>query len=87
MTNEQRIELITECLTKAFNPSQLTVIDESHKHVGHEGAKSGLGHFRLRIAADSFENANELQVHRLIYNALGSLMTTDIHALSIELIS
>lgn len=86
MTNEQRIELITECLTNAFNPSQLSVIDESHKHVGHAGAKSGMGHFKLRIAAEALATKTPLQAHRLIYDALGSLMTTDIHALSIELI-
>lgn len=87
MTNEKRVELITNCLTKAFKPTHLTVIDESHKHVGHKGAQSGLGHFKLCIAADNFTGKSELQIHRLIYNALGSLMTTDIHALSIDILN
>lgn len=86
MTNEQRILTIEDKLTHAFQPTQLSVIDESHKHVGHAGAKSGRGHFKIRIAADCFNGKNELQVHRAIYKALDDLMTTDIHALSIELI-
>lgn len=85
MTNEQRVAVITERLTAAFTPSQLNVIDESHKHVGHAGAKTGLGHFKVCIRAAQFSGKSELTVHRMIYAALGDLMKTDIHALSIDI--
>jgi BolA protein len=85
MTNEQRITAITEKLETAFQPSLLEVIDESHKHIGHEGAKTGMGHFKVRINATSLNNLSEIKAHRAIYTSLDSLMKTDIHALSIEL--
>jgi BolA protein len=87
MSNNSRIKLIEERLTANFNPTRLEVIDESHKHIGHEGAKSGLGHFKVCIAANAFSEKSEIQIHRMIYATLGDLMKTDIHALSIEIIN
>lgn len=81
--NKQRIEQIKQRLTEALNPSELEVIDESHLHVGHAGAKGGLGHFALSIEADAFNGKNPLEKHRMIYDALGNLMQSDIHALRI----
>ena len=80
----ERVKLITERLSEAFSPNELEVIDESHLHAGHPGARSGLGHFRVRIVSEQFAGVRKIQAHRLIYDALGSLMTTDIHALSID---
>ena len=84
MTNEQRITLIQTKLENTFQPELLTVIDESHKHVGHEGAKDGRGHFKVIINADAFNDCTPITAHRMIYEALDDLMKTDIHALSIE---
>lgn len=81
---EQRAERIRALLEQALSPERLEVIDESHLHVGHPGARDGRGHFRVRIAAASLEGLNRLQCHRRIYAALGDMMQTDIHALSIE---
>jgi len=80
----QRIEQIRASLTAALKPAELVVTDESHKHIGHEGAKSGKGHFHVRIVSEQFHNLSLLRRHRLIYTAIGDLMDTDIHALSIE---
>jgi BolA family transcriptional regulator, general stress-responsive regulator len=79
-----RVELIRERLTAALNPSSCEVIDESHKHAGHVGARDGRGHFRVHIVSDRFAGLNRIACHRLVYEALGELMTTDVHALSIE---
>lgn len=65
-------------------PQQLELIDESHKHAGHEGARDGRGHFRVRIVSDQFAAKAPLARHRLVYAAVGDLMNTDIHALAIE---
>ena len=83
--NERRIELIRERLTEHLEPSFLEIIDESHLHVGHAGAKDGRGHFRVRIGSHKFEDLRPIQCHRLVYDAVGDLMQSDIHALSIEL--
>jgi BolA protein len=52
-------------------------------HVGHAGAKSG-GHFKLIIISEHFKNKSLIERHRIIYDALGALMKTEIHALSIK---
>ena len=83
MTNN-RVERIESLLREAFSPDELLVKDQSHLHAGHEGAKGGLGHFDVRIVADAFGSCTRIQCHRLIYEALGQMMTTDIHALSIQ---
>lgn len=79
-----RREAIRERLEQAFAPLLLEVVDESHKHAGHEGARDGRGHFAVRIVSASFEGQPLLARHRLVYEALGSLMHTDIHALSLK---
>ena len=75
---------IRECLGQALSPIELDVVDDSHRHAGHAGAADGRGHFSVRIVADSFRGQAPLARHRAVYAALGDLMTTDIHALSIE---
>jgi BolA protein len=79
-----RVEAIRDCIEQALDPERLEIVDESHLHIGHAGAQDGRGHFRIRIAASSLEGLSRLQRHRRIYAALGTLMETDIHALSIE---
>lgn len=80
----ERIDMIREKLTAALSPTQLDIIDESHLHVGHPGARSGGGHFAATIVSESFEGKNMLARHRMVYDALGNAMQTDIHALSIK---
>lgn len=80
---QPRIETLRSRLRQAFQPQVLELIDESHLHAGHEGAKGGRGHYRLHIVARSFEGLRPLARHQLVYKALGELMQTDIHALSI----
>jgi BolA protein len=81
--SEQRIALIRERLTAVFAPQRLEIFDESHKHVGHAQA-GGAGHFAVEIVATAFAGKNPLQRHRLVYDALGDAMNTEIHALSIK---
>lgn len=80
-----RVSVIRDRLTSALQPTSLEVIDESHLHAGHAGARDGRGHFRVRIASPRFAGLPALARHRLIYEALGELMETDIHALSVEI--
>jgi BolA protein len=78
-----RLNMIRTRLTQEFAPAELDVVDDSHLHAGHVGAKDGRGHFRVRIVAEQFRSVKPIQRHRMIFDALGSLMETDIHALSI----
>ncbi len=79
-----RITRMREALARELSPSHLNIEDESHRHKGHAGAADGRGHFRVQIVAAAFENKMPLARHRLVYAALGDMMTTDIHALSID---
>lgn len=84
MQATDRLVMIRQRLTEALAPKELEITDESHKHVGHEGAKSGGGHFTVRIVSDDFEGKRLLERHRMVYQALGAAMQSDIHALSIQ---
>lgn len=88
MTNRsaaERIALMETRLRDALAPRELVVEDEGHLHAGHAGARDGRGHFHVRIAADRFRGLSPVARHRLVYDALGDLLTTDIHALRLSL--
>ena len=84
MNTEQRMTEMRGRLQSVFDPLQLELVDEGHLHVGHAGAKDGRGHFRLKIISERFAGQNMIQRHRMVYQAMGDLMETDIHALTID---
>lgn len=67
-----------------LEPETIEIGDDSALHAGHEGARNGGGHYNLTIVSPQFEGLLTIKRHRLIYNALGDLMQTRIHALSIK---
>ena len=80
----ERVARIEAKLTEAFAPSHLLVKDQSHLHAGHAGAQDGKGHFDVAIVSEAFAGKRPLARHRLIFDALGAMMETDIHALKIN---
>lgn len=68
----------------ALQPESIEIADESGQHIGHEGARAGGGHYQLLIVSPRFEGLPLQQRHRLIYQALGPMMKTEIHALAIR---
>ena len=80
LTTEQEIERRLAVLA----PESLQILDESGKHVGHEGAKGGGGHYTLTIVSRHFAGRTAQARHRMIYEALGTLMKKEIHALAIK---
>lgn len=78
-----RVERIRAALQAAFQPQALEVVDDSHKHAGHAGARDGRGHFAVKIVSPAFAGMAPLARHRAVYAALGEMMQTDIHALQI----
>ena len=83
MSND-RVDRIEAILRQTFSPSKLQIKDQSHLHAGHAGAKDGRGHYEVTIVAEAFADKRPLARHRMIYDALGTLMETDIHALRIN---
>ena len=82
--NPERVERIRALLVEALAPDSIAVSDDSHKHAGHAGARGGQGHFSVEIVSAAFAGKLPLARHRLVYAALGEMMQTDIHALSIR---
>ncbi len=72
-------------LTHALSPSYLSITDDSAQHLGHAGY-DGLGesHFTVELASPAFAPLSRVARQRLVYDALGDLMTTRIHALVIK---
>lgn len=81
MTN--RIATMKQKLA-ALHPLKLDIVDESHKHAGHAGARSGGGHYLLQIISTDFVGKSKMARHRMIYSALADMMERDIHALTID---
>lgn len=67
----------------ALSPESVEILDESGQHAGHAGAAGG-GHYQLVIVSEQFADKPAQQRHRMVYEALGSLMKKDIHALAIR---
>jgi len=68
----------------ALDPESIELRDESAAHAGHEGARGGGGHFRLKIVSHRFSGMEKRERHRIVYAALGTLMHREIHALAID---
>ena len=74
---------IERALRAAFSPLSLEVHDDSHKHIGHPGAREGR-HFSVMIVSERFAGASRVARHRLVYDALRQLIPEGIHALAID---
>lgn len=81
--NLDRVAAIRQRLVSALAPTALEIVDDSKRHAGHAGARDGRGHFNVSIVSERFVGAKRLERHRMVYAALGELMQTDIHALSV----
>lgn len=76
------VALLTERLA-ALQPLRLDIVDDSHRHAGHAGAKEG-GHYQVAIVSAAFAGKTTMARHRLVYEAVGDLMRGRIHALVIN---
>ena len=67
---------ISAKLLQNFSSAALEVIDESHQHAGHSGARSdGESHFRGKSRVDQ---------HRMVNAALAEELKERVHALAIQ---
>lgn len=77
------VERIEELLREAFMPTHLEVIDESHLHAGHAGARpGGESHFRVVVVTDRFQGIGRVQRQQRVYGALDEVIKGGVHALS-----
>ena len=83
---ERRAHIETK-LRLALEAIHVEVVDESHLHAGHAGARSGGGHFRATIVSERFEGLSKLEAQRLVYGVLADEMGGEIHALSMTTVT
>ncbi|WP_374674298.1 BolA family protein [Ideonella sp.] len=74
---------VEACLRERLQPEELQVNDDSAAHAGHAGAREG-SHLSVRIVSARFAGLGRVARHRLVYDALSTLMPQGIHALAID---
>jgi BolA protein len=79
---------IKEKLLEAFAPSQLSIVNESHKHAGHAAMKdyafTGETHFAVTIVSDSFAGRSRVDRHRMVHEVLAEELAGPVHALAVK---
>ena len=71
-------------LTEALAPARLAIIDESHRHAGHAGARpEGETHFRIEIVSEKFAGLSRVERQRLVHKVLATELAARVHALSL----
>jgi stress-induced morphogen len=81
-----RQERIVDILSKALEPSSLSVMNESHKHKGHAGDDgTGETHFHIEMVSQRFEGLSRIACQRMVYDLLEAELQTGLHALSLRL--
>ena len=77
-------DTIRRKLTERFAPTRLEVEDQSHLHIGHEGARpGGETHFAVTIACTAFIGQSRVARQRLVYDTLADELASRVHALSL----
>lgn len=89
MTEATRKSMMEAELRAAFRPSELDIVDESHKHQGHTGitTDSRETHLRIRIVSEKFQGLSTVEAHRLVYGTLQPFFNSGLHALSLTALS
>ena len=81
-------ETIRAKLTDRFSPTRLVILDESHRHAGHAGARpEGETHFAVTIVAPAFVGLSRVARQRLVYQTLADELATRVHALSLTTVA
>jgi BolA protein len=83
MSAASEIETLLRERLAALAPTHFEFADDSHRHAGHAGAREG-GHYRIVLVSAAFAGKNTVARHRLVFDLLGDLMRTRIHALGIK---
>ena len=78
-------ETMRRKLTDRFAPTRLEIVDESHRHAGHAGARpGGESHFTVTIVSDAFTGLSRVMRQRLVYETLAEELRGPVHALALS---
>ena len=84
MEKLDRARAIEDALRLKLEAEHVAVIDQSSLHESHLGTQNGGGHFQILVVSEHFRGLSRLAAQRVVYKALGELMETEIHALSMR---
>jgi BolA protein len=77
--------VIENKLAEGLRPRRLSIVDESHKHAGHAGARAGgESHFRVEVVSAAFAGLTRVARQRLVYGLLAEELKGPIHALALS---
>ncbi|MET0606276.1 MAG: BolA family protein [Beijerinckiaceae bacterium] len=80
-----RQDRIAAALQTGLQPTSLSVIDESHQHAGHAGARpGGETHYRVQVTSEAFAGKSRIERHRLVNALLKDEFDGGLHALAIH---
>ncbi len=72
-------------LRAGLAPHLVDIVDESHKHAGHMGARpEGETHFRVLVVADAFAGQSRVARQRLVFDVLAEELAGPVHALALR---
>lgn len=72
-------------LASALEPLRLEIIDDSHRHAGHAGAREGgESHFTVEVVSGAFEGMSRVARQRLVYDLLKDELAGPVHALALR---
>ena len=78
-------DIIIKKLARSFAPERLQVVDDSHRHAGHAGARpGGETHFNVYIVSSAFDGKSRIERHRMVNATLSEELAGGIHALAIR---
>jgi BolA protein len=81
-----RADRIAEALRAAFAPASVEVVDDSHRHAGHAGARpGGETHYSVRVVSSAFEGMSRVARSRAVHDALAGEFSGGLHALALTL--
>ncbi len=82
MSMKDRIEAR---LRQGLEPVLLEVIDDSHRHAGHAGARpGGETHYSVHVVSERFVGKSKVERHRMTYALLGDEFAASLHALALR---
>jgi BolA protein len=77
-------ETMRQKLTERFSPTRLDIVDDSHRHAGHAGARpGGETHFSVTLVSETFRGINRVARQRLVYQTLADELAGSVHALAL----
>jgi BolA protein len=82
----RRADRIAEALRATFAAAEIEVVDDSHRHAGHAGARpGGETHYTVRVISPAFAGMSRVARSRAAHDALAAEFAGGLHALSLVL--